>query len=174
MAAGLISSAVWFAVFLVGQFVAFRLRPSQKRTRTIFRLFGFIAAAHVLSIILLGAFIPTPVADLGSNAALSICCGLLVLACLLVLYMPFYYSLNTSLSVETMAMLGRANGHLPIATLEHWFCSPDFLRDRLMIMEANGYFEAINEDKWMICERGRRIAGMMSQVKRLLNLGPGG
>jgi hypothetical protein len=89
--------------------------------------------------------------------------------------MPFYYSMNTSLSVDTLAMLARApDGRVPMQAIEQRFCSERFLRDRLQTMGANGYLRHLGGDSWRISRRGLRVARAMSWVKQILGLGPGG
>ena len=175
MLAGLISASIWFGMFIVGHIAAFRLASVQRRSKLIIRLFATAIAGHLACVAVLDVITTGGLAGLGSSLLLSAICGVLLLLCLLVLYMPFYYTLNTSLSVETLAILGRSTvDRLPTQEMERRFTSLAFLQDRLATMQANGYLEKENRDLWILTPRGRRIATVMNTVNRLLSLGPGG
>jgi hypothetical protein len=175
MWAGLVSASVWFALFLFGQAFAFHIRPAQMRTRTIMRLFALAMAGHAGSMLLAEAALAGGLTAFGASLALSLSAGLILLLCLFVLYMPLYYSLNISLSVETLALLTvTTTGRMPMPDVEQRFCSANFLRDRLQTMEANGYLQKAGTDSWKLTGRGMSVARVMSAVKSALDLGPGG
>ena len=174
MLAGLISASAWFAVFVVAQIVAVPLFRVVHRTRLILRLFAFALAGHVVTILAIRAGMPSAPPD-GFNALLATGCGLFLMPCLFILYMPFLYTLMTSLSVQTLIMLEAApGGALPLAVVRERFTSLAFIRDRLETMQANGYLTRSSDGSWAITAHGSRVALALLAVKRVLRLGHGG
>lgn len=175
MLAGVISALTWFVIFMTVHVAAFHVKPNQDRSKTILRIFTLALLGQVASIILTRLIRPDWMTWASSGVALSIAVGCLLMACLFVLYMPFYYTVDTSLSIETLAMLStKGAGNLPLAEVNIRFTSDKFLLDRLETMCRNGYLQRSGDGNYILLARGRRIAGLMLKVKDLLRLGPGG
>jgi hypothetical protein len=94
-------------------------------------------------------------------------------ACLFALYVPAFYTVLTSLSVQTMMLLRRRGGALPEAELYDRFASLKIMEQRLATLLANGYV-APKGPSYQLTPRGRAIAKFFRLVKILWNLGPGG
>jgi hypothetical protein len=111
--------------------------------------------------------------SLRSSDAVSILAGSLVMASLFVLYMPFYYTVATSLSVQSLIMIDRAGGVMPLRRLTDTFVSDAILHVRLDSMARNGY--VIRQgDTYCVTSKGMHIAKLFSTIKRIWALGPGG
>jgi hypothetical protein len=111
-----------------------------------------------------------------SNEALifSALGGILVYGGMLTLYLPFYYSIVASLSLQSIILLNeQANATLPIVRLHQRFSSRHFVVQRLATMTRNGFlFE--REDGYCLTAKGRRVATTFLFFKRLWRLGAGG
>jgi hypothetical protein len=99
---------------------------------------------------------------------------LLVFACCFVLYMPFYYTVATSLSVQTMILVDEAGpAGLPLSYLESLFASKNVLSARLGIMVNNGYLVQVG-DRFQVTAKGATISRVFGGLKGLWRLGAGG
>jgi hypothetical protein len=174
MLAGILSSAAWFGLFLVAHLVAFRAKPRQDRSKTVLRAFAAAVLGHLASVGAAALLRPAWMEALGSSAVLSALAGLLTLACLFVLYMPFYYTLNTSLSVETLVLVLSCGGRMPVERVLDRFTSRAFILDRLETMRRNGYLEPAGPQAYTLSARGASVGSNMAKVKRWLDLGAGG
>jgi hypothetical protein len=111
-----------------------------------------------------------------SNEALmfSALGGILVYGGMLTLYLPFYYSIVASLSLQTIILLnGQPNGTLPIIRLQQRFSSRDFVLQRLATMTRNGFLVE-RQGEHCLTAKGRRVATTFLFFKRLWRLGAGG
>jgi len=175
MLAGVTSGLIWFMFFMIAHVVAFRVKPNQDRSKTIFRILVLAFLGHCVSILSIRFLRDDWLLWASYSATLSVIAGCLVIACLFILYMPFYYTVDTSLSVETLAMLSQKGaGRLPIAEVKTRFTSDKFLLDRLGTMCRNGYLRRVEDGSYILLTRGRKIARFMLKVKDLLRLGSGG
>lgn len=174
MLLGILVSGIWFCAFLAAQLVAFHLQPQKDRSKTLIQLFGFAVLAHLMCVAGLALLYPESMILLGSTGVLSALAGLMNLACLFILYMPFYYTLNTSLSVETLALVLSHGGRMPIDRVVHRFTSPEFIHDRLETMRRNGYLKSSDRVEYFLSKRGTSVGAKMARVKRWLVLGTGG
>src|ERR1700741_2688687 len=111
-----------------------------------------------------------------SNEALvfSALGGILVYGGMLTLYLPFYYSIVASLSLQTIILLNeQANATLPIIGLRQRFSSRHFVAQRLETMTRNGFLVE-TKDGYCLTTKGRRVATTFLFFKRLWRLGAGG
>jgi len=100
--------------------------------------------------------------------------GILGYFALFTLYMPFFYTVATSLSVGTIVLLARrVDGKLPVSELFRRFASRTLVEGRLAAMAQNGLLSR-QEDVYRLKFRGRLIARTFSLLKRFWRLGPGG
>jgi hypothetical protein len=173
MTLGLLLGLFWFTLFFAAHLAVIRRARSEAKARINQRLFlaGLVGIAISL----------WPVAAVlhGSPPALSglitaMACGILGYLGLFVLYMPFYYTIVTSLSVRTIVMLQRRPDHrMPIAELREEFVSRRLVGQRLATMDANGFLVQ-RGDAYALSLKGRATAKIFSWVKRLWKLGVGG
>jgi hypothetical protein len=108
-----------------------------------------------------------------SALVLSLAHGCLAYACLFVLYVPIFYSLTTSLSVETLISLLLRGGQIEQKELYGRFASLDFSQDRVGTLYSSGYL-ILGEGSYRPTGRGRAIAACFATLKSLWRLGPGG
>jgi hypothetical protein len=108
-----------------------------------------------------------------ASIVLTLAIGGLTYVCLFVLYAPFFYTMTTSLSVQTLVMLLRNRGELTEAELYRHFASYALAHGRLAVLHRSGYIE-IKEGRYRATIRGRLIARVFSTIKVLWKLGQGG
>lgn len=158
----LILSLIWFAIFLVGHLVYFNINPHVKRAEFITRLLGVTLIGESISIIIL----------IKNSMGLSLLWGWLMTFCLFVLYMPFYYVIATSLSIQSMILL-KIKGQYPLNQLQEAFVSKALVEGRLSTMVTNGYLIEMNK-QYRLTPKGKKVAGVFIFLKNLWKLGSGG
>lgn len=100
--------------------------------------------------------------------------GLLTYAGLFVLYMPFYYTVVASLSVQSIILMRRQpDGAMSIADLRDQFVSRRLIEQRLAAMAVNG-FVARGNGSYTLTAKGRTLARAFSVIKKGWRLGDGG
>jgi hypothetical protein len=104
---------------------------------------------------------------------LSALWGDLTFLCLYVLYMPFYFVVMTSLSVETLIMLHHRGGTLHVSQLQERFSSEAFVADRFATMSRNGMLRQTT-DGYAVTEKSRQTIRLFLFIKSLWRLGAGG
>jgi hypothetical protein len=170
---GSLVGGAWFMAFVVTHVGTFATFPIRNRSAAVLALFGGSVAGALLS----AAFVPAdaiPTVVPTSHRAMAVLAALLVMACCFVLYMPLYYTIATSLSVQTMIAIEEAPGQrLALGTL----ASPDvygqIVAGRLASMVQSGYLST-DGDRYRATPRGRRMAHSFGALKDLWRLGPGG
>jgi hypothetical protein len=159
---GISAGFIWFALFFSAHLAVIRCARIEARARINQRLFF----AGLLGIVF--SLWPTVVAAQGSTlarggVAMAILCGALSYIGLFVLYMPFYYTVITSLSVRTMVMLRRRpDARMPIAELREEFVSRRLVGQWLATMVANGFL-VLHGDSFALSPKGRSIAVIFNQ-----------
>jgi hypothetical protein len=132
-------------------------------------------AGHIATITLLATAPQTLPESLAFNPALSLICGVLLLACLFVLYMPIFYVLSTSLSVATLIGMANAPDHsTQLNDLTSQFASAEFVTDRLHTLCLNGYLTHTENSGYMLTARAWLFVRLFVYIKRLWGLGAGG
>jgi hypothetical protein len=174
MIAGLIGGLVWFAIFLCGQFIVMRQCEARVRpSATNLVLVGCVVGLAI-SVILTCQFCPDKVLTHGGSV-LAILWGLLTLGCLFILYMPFYYTVASSLSVRTLVLLSTMpGGCLPIDEVRERFVSHALVGQRLEIMRANGFLAATDGGGFVLTAKGRLLSTLFGQLKRFWRMDAGG
>jgi hypothetical protein len=173
MLLGLVSGAGWFATFLIAHLGVFHFLRLQNRFKCIARLFVAASLGHLATIVVLQQF-ASVLGDAFGGPALSFCAGLMTMLCLFVIYMPFYFTIAASLSVQSMILIDRSPGRtLPVADLHARFASRKLLAQRLATMVANGYLVPA-EDGFRLTFKGRFVGRAFQSIKRLWRLGAGG
>ena len=169
MLQGILSGAGWFTVFLVVHIVWFHLVHVKDCFKWIVKTLPVSVLAHIGTIVILnwGALS-------GEIIALRSVYGLLVMACLFILYMPFYYTIVASLSIQTLICLEEApRNSLRIAELLQRFASRDIVAGRLEIMASNGYLEPASSG-YCVTPKARVMSSFFGLLKAIWKLGPGG
>jgi len=171
--AGLLSGSVWFVAFLVAHLLVFHRGGVGRRFSLILRLLGTAIVGHVVTTWLTVAVGGAP--DPGGGVSwLMLASGTLTVLSAWILYMPFYYVVDTSVSVRILIALRHAPGQtLPLSTLEAMFASVGILQGRLETMVTYGHVSR-GGDRFSIARKGRVIARCYRFIKTAWRLGPGG
>ena len=162
MTSALASALIWFTIFLIGHLIYFNVNPAAMRAKFMMNLLLIALLGHLASAMLL----------LQSDMVMSLLWGWLTILCLFVLYMPFYYVIATSLSVQSMILV-QTKGQYPLRQLQEAFVSRTLVGDRLSTMVANGYLVEVN-GHYCLTPKGRRVARIFLFFKGLWKLGAGG
>ena len=171
---GALSAILWFALFLMAHIIFFSFYPNVRRAKVILYLLAFILFGEVISTSV-AFFCLTDSNDLIRGGILmAVIWGCLTILCLFVLYMPFYYAVTTSLSVESMILINnRQQGQYSVEQLQEIFVSKSLVSGRLETMVLNGWLARCG-DGYMLTGKGRFIAKCFRFMKKLWNLGAGG
>jgi hypothetical protein len=174
MIAGLIGGLVWFAIFLFGQLLVMRQCDALVRPRATNLVFVGCVAGLTISVVLACRFLEDSIVTHGGTL-LALLWGLLTLVCLLILYMPFYYTVASSLSVRTLVLLAaEPGGRLSIDEVRERFVSSALVGQRLEIMETNGFLAATEDGGFVLTSKGRVLATVFGQLKRFWRMDAGG
>jgi hypothetical protein len=169
MLQGSISGAIWFFIFLAIHVVWFHLVTVARCAKLILSILSWCFVAHLGTILLLDSGVQPP-----SQIILRMCCGSLVIGCFFILYMPFYYTIAASLSVQTLICLESApTKTLSITELRERFASAEVVAGRLKVMAANGYLTE-KGGRYEVAPKGRAVAKVFGCLKEVWRLGPGG
>jgi len=170
---GSLLGGLWFLLFVAAHIGTFATRPIKNRSAAILLLFGLAILGAVLS----ATFVPADVIPgvvPTSHRAMSPLAALLVMACCFVLYMPFYYTIATSLSVQTVIAIDDAPGHqMALAALAAPEVYEKIIAGRLVSMVqasnlvSDGY-------RYRATPKGQRTARIFGTLKEVWRLGPGG
>jgi hypothetical protein len=166
---GILSGAGWFAVFLAAHIAWFHAVHVVDAFKWIMKTLAVCVVAHAVTVTLL---------NFGSQSAvvtlLRIFYGFLAMGCLFILYMPFYYTIVASLSIQTLICLEESpRKSLTILELRERFASRDIVAGRLKIMARNGYLDA-TPSGYCVTPKARAMSGIFGFLKELWKLGPGG
>ena len=163
---GLIGGAGGFALFLMLHIAALSFQRNSAPWQTMVRIFLAATVATILAV-------ATLVSDRWAGLLLAETYAVLVMACLFVVSAPLFFTIYTSLSVESLLIAFRRGGRVSIDTLYRRFASPEFVSGRLKTMVVSGYLISAG-DHYKASRKGRQVAAFFSAIKRSLRLGPGG
>ncbi|HWE52235.1 MAG TPA: hypothetical protein VG273_20740 [Bryobacteraceae bacterium] len=169
MTLGVISAVCWFLLFLTLKVVLFHWKYVENCFSLIIRIFFGCVAGHIVTVLLLNS------QSLNRAPTWAVLVyGFVVLGCLFILYMPFYYNVVNSLSIQTLVLLGNSpDKTLPLAELRHRFAGPPIVTGRLDTMVANHYLENRN-GRYGVTKKGRMVARLFGGLKDFWKMGPGG
>ncbi|TKS58080.1 MAG: hypothetical protein EWM73_03637 [Nitrospira sp.] len=168
MLLALISAVGFFAIFLLVKwqyFHQFRVESHSGAT------FWIVTAAMVANTILVTIWLMTH--QEGGKLLQAILVSNLSMACLFVLYMPFYYTIATSLSVRSLIFIASRREATTLSVLLATFASEDIVRKRMQLMAHNRYLFK-DDEGFRLTRRGLFVARVFTCLKRLWSLGPGG
>jgi hypothetical protein len=173
MITGFVCAALWFAIFAAGQVVVLRSVASGRPQATNRLLLGCLAAAIVSVVLIVG--LSQPSVWTHGDAIMGCLWAVLTFGCLLVLYMPFYYTIASSLSVRTIVLLSEIEGEgMTVAAVRELFMSPELIGHRLNTMSANGFLKAADQTSFVVTRKGRAFATVFNDLNQLWRMGPGG
>lgn len=173
MLTGVAVGLTCFAAFIVAHFVLFHFREVRDRAVVVLAIFvAAMGACFVFS-----ALVVRHGGDLAASrgpllvASLS---GVLLMCALLILYMPFYYTIATSLSVRTLITVQRSpNREISLAVLKAKYVAVDLVRRRLEAMVQSDLLVS-DGGGFRLTRKGRLIARVFRLIKIGWKLGPGG
>lgn len=163
---GSICGAACFLAFLAAHIAILFLQEEASPSRTLVLTFAGAAAAAIVTVAIL-------VRPEWAAVVLAEVYALMVMACLFILYAPFFFTIYTSLSVESLLIALRQGGRVPVDLLYQRFASREFFTGRLATMVASGYL-AEEDGRYRLASRGRRVAAFFWGLKRAWRLGLGG
>ncbi len=160
-----------FAVFLAVHWALFCLRPMSNRSRFLIRL--TLACVLLLFVRFTKLHIYGHSYGMDFQAPRFIV-ALASFASLWVLYMPFYYSIQTSLSLGMLIRLTSAESEgISFVELRPDAHAEKIVEQRLAAMVGAGYLR--HEDgRYALTNKGKFIARTFGRIKRFWNLGAGG
>ncbi len=170
---GVVLAAAWFAAFLLAHLTVFRLRHVHQRASVIKRVFVVSVAGFATSLTL--RFVTLlPAGHTWGDAVLAAFAGLALMTSLFILYVPFYYTVAASLSIQTLIAILRApEQRIPIAEFQSREFLERILKGRLDSLVESGNLTH-SGGEFRLTPRGRRVARLFLGVKALWRLGPGG
>jgi hypothetical protein len=169
MLQGIVSGAGWFTVFLVVHVVWFHVVQVKDCFKWIVKAMLLCVLAHIGTIFILEAGTKA-----GGFVVLRSVYGILIMASLFILYMPFYYTIVASLSIQTLICLEEApRKALSMTQLRERFASRDIVAGRLEIMASNGYLEP-GPSGYRATSKARVMSSVFGFLKAAWKLGPGG
>lgn len=170
---GSLAGGLWFLLFVAAHVGVFATRPIRNRSAVILLLFGLA----VLGALPTASFVPADVVPglvPTSHRLMAPLAALLVMACCFVLYMPFYYTIVTSLSIQTLIAIDEAPGHRQALDA---LVTPE-LYDTIIAGRLASMVQAGNlvrdGARYRATPKGQRTAGIFATLKALWRLGPGG
>lgn len=162
MIAGSISGTVWFLIFLVFKIGIFHSYRVASKSGMIIKLFLSAIAGCFFSSLISG------------RSMVEILIGIIVTVSLFILYMPFYYTISSSISIQTLVLLSKKDDlTYPISGLKNTFASREIIDYKLTSMENSGLLIS-NGRAYKVSTKGKFIALLFGLIKRLWKLGSGG
>ncbi len=162
---------VVFALFLAVHWALFCLRPVSNRSRFLIRL----TLACVFLMLLRFAKLHISGHSYGLDfQAPRFVAALVAFASLWVLYMPFYYSIQTSLSLGMLIRLASTGSEgIPLVDLRPDAHAEEIVEKRLAAMADSRYLRREN-GRYALTSKGKLIARTFNGIKRFWKLGTGG
>jgi hypothetical protein len=161
LAIALASAVAWVGAALLAHLALFRLVRVERRARALVVLFSGAATGHLATALLAGA---------GAWHALY---GLVLIACAFICYVPFYYTVAASQSVQMLIALASARDGLSGDELRRMYAVEEVFAGRLHTLVGAGYLVR-GPGGYALTAKGRVVAVAFRAVKTLWNLGPGG
>jgi hypothetical protein len=169
MLRGIVSGVGWFGLFLAAHIVWFHLIHVRDAFKWIVKGLAACLLGHVATMAVWN-WHSTP----AYRTVIDTSYGALAIACLFILYMPFYYTIVASLSIQTLiCLLESPQNSLTLPELHKHFASRDIVAGRLDTMTRNGYLERV-EAGYSVTPKARAMSAVFAFLKNLWKLGPGG
>lgn len=162
---GLAAGAAWFAAFLPAHVALLHASGGERPSQV---LFGTAAAAMLAAALTVAIALPA-----GGSLLLGEVYAALTVSCLFVVYAPFFYTVYTSLSIQTSLHLAATGGEGRFDDLVDRFASRAVVEGRLGTMVASGYLVRDGE-AFALTTKGRLVGAVFRWLKALWRLAPGG
>jgi hypothetical protein len=157
---GLASGLAWLGGALLAHVVIFSLVRVERRARTLVGIFAAAGAGHLVT------------ATLAGLDAWRAGYGLVLIGCGFLCYMPLYYTIAASQSVQMLIAVA-ASGELPVDELRRMYAVEQVFAGRLDTLVGAGYM-ARTAAGYAPTAKGRLVARVFCAVKAGWRLGPGG
>ena len=157
----LTTGAVWTAAAVAGHFAIFHMVQVEHRARTLTLLFAGAVFATISTCLLL---------DVDSWRTLF---GMSVVACAFLLYMPFYYTVAASQSIQLVIDIHATPDGLSVEEIRARYPPHGILAGRLKTLLWAGYVTEM-DGRFALTWKGRLTSRPFRAVKALWRLGPGG
>jgi Ca2+/Na+ antiporter len=157
----LLAGAAWTATAVVGHVAVFRLARVEHRARTLVLCFACAAFATLWTCLLL---------DVDRWRTLY---GMVVVGCAFVLYMPFYYTIAASQSVQLVIAIHAAPEGLSLEEIRQRYPATGVLAGRFETLVWAGYVTETS-GRFALTAKGRLVSRPFRAVKWIWRLGPGG
>jgi hypothetical protein len=170
---GALVGALWFGAFVVLHVAVSTKRPVTARSRLLLRLFtpacaGTLLSAAVVPLDIIPGIAPT------SHRAVALLAALVVIASGFVLYAPLYYTIVSSISVQTLIAIDAAsNRRVRLDVLASLNVYDQIVSGRLASMVMSGALVR-NGDRYQASRKGLAIVRSFTVLKHLWCLEPGG
>lgn len=157
----LLTSAVWVAIAVAAHFTVFHFARVERRARALLAIFGLALVGYLWT------------ASSLDVDRWRLVYGVVVLGCAIILYLPFYYTIAASQSVQMLIEIHAARDGLALHELRQRFAVDRLLAGRLATMVGSGYL-VHRQGGFAPTAKGRVVARCFRTVKILWRLGPGG
>ncbi len=176
MIIGLISGFIGFFIFFVGHVLLMQFCPIVTRAKNMQAVFFLTFILMVACLYRLGEGVDGRFYWLTHGGPeMAVLWAILTYFGLFILYMPFYYTIVASLSIETTILLAKApEQSCEIMTLQEKFVAPTLVGRRLETMAANSFLIRQPNGGFMVAMKGKIIAIIFNNIKNFWRLGPGG
>lgn len=161
LALALVSGLAWLGGALLVHVVGFALVRVERRARTLVALFGAAGVGHLATVALAGV-------DAWRSGY-----GLALIGCGFICYMPFFYTVAASQSVQMLIALAAVRDGLPADELRRMYAVEEVFAGRLDTLVGAGYLTR-TAGGYAPTSKGRLVAHTFRAVKALWRLGPGG
>ena len=155
------ASAGWVAFAAAAHFTVFHLVQVERRARTLVSLWGLALMGYLWTGLVL------------ELERWRIVCGGGALFCAFILYMPFYYTVAASQSVQMLIELAHEPGGLTLVELRARNPADEVLAGRLETLLAAGYLIP-QARRVALTPKARIMVNAFHFVRKLWRLGPGG
>jgi Ca2+/Na+ antiporter len=155
------AGAAWTAAAVVGHVMIFHFARVEHRARTVTLLFALAAFATLWTCLLL---------DVDRWRSVY---GMVVVACSFLLYLPFYYTVAASQSLQLVIEVRAAPHGLSREQIQRRYPVQETLAGRLETLAWAGYIVGV-DGRFALTFKGRLVSRPFRATKKLWRLGPGG
>jgi len=161
LAVASLMALAWTAAAIAAHFALFGLGRVERRSRALVLLFVAAALGEAVTCVALGV-----------DGARTLC-GMVLIACAFILYMPLYYTVAASFSARMLLDLAGAPGGLSREALAGRYPAAAIVAGRLETLCRAGYLKRA-DSAVALTAKGVVTARAFALVKRAWRLGAGG
>lgn len=174
MILGVLLAIPWFGLFLFVHLGVMAISPVSGRFKVIRQTLYMALIGFSITYMMLYRDASLDASYVHGGPVAGLLLGWLTLTSLFVVYMPFFYTIAASLSVQSLVVLK----HLPpserlIGVLRSKFATEVLVEGRLRVLATNRYL-AQQGDSYQLTSKGRLTALVFRRINRFWRLGPGG